>query len=92
MLIVCGMCGEWFDAKHHRRMYCSKKCQNAAKRKCLNEYLAREKRKKALNSKAAGKSISEVLAYAEDARKRLGRYVSYGEAVMMMEGRVDVRG
>jgi hypothetical protein len=86
------MCGEWFEAKHHRRLYCSTKCQNAAKRRNVAQCEARIKREKAKKVPTPKQSISDVMAYAEECRKRLGRYVSYGEAVALMDGRMKRNG
>lgn len=82
----CGMCGMDFQTDNTRRLYCSKPCQNAAKRRSVAEFVSRKKTEKARVVLAPKHNIAEVLAYAEQCRIRLGRYVSYGEAVALMEG------
>ena len=88
MIKVCGICCREFEAKNHSRAYCSEECVKEAKKRSRIEFGIREKAKKLRKAPPPAKSIADVMAYAEECRKRLGRYVSYGEAVALMDGRV----
>lgn len=85
---VCGICWREFETESHLRAYCSEECAKEAKKCSRIEFGIREKAKKLRKTPPPTKSIRDVMSFAEEYRRTHGRYISYGQAVLLMEGRV----
>lgn len=89
MILTCKMCGNEFYSKHKFRSYCSDECRQegfviSQKDAWLNRRCAKRKA-------PPSKSISDVIAFANEYKKTHGRYISYGKAVLLMEKKEGAR-
>ena len=83
----CKICDCVFvmNSPHHN--YCSDECRRKGKN--ANERNRKNKAKVKVKPSSASASIEDVVRFAEDFRKKHGRYIHYGEAVLLMERRKD---
>ena len=78
-------CGKLFYTYSKRAKYCSAECARKAQAEQLKSPMKENEKKKRRKTKKSY-SIKEVVRYAEE------HQVSYGRAVVMMEGEDDLSG
>ena len=89
----CEFCGKEFMATNSGMKYCCFSCRMESKKKKTLEHHKKEykslhsqkKPKKAVKPKW---SIAEVIRFCNAYEERTGKYLPYGKAVAMMDGRI----
>ena len=79
----CKVCGGIFTIWSNRQVYCSSECKAIEEKRRQREY-GKKKEKK-----LPAVSIEDVVRFTEEYRKKYGKYLHYGEAVILMERSKD---